>query len=110
MIKWTQNMAMHLNGGSKFSVLTYDLFADGKPTGITRHTRTSGSPKYLKTADELHCGQQTFDILGTHGKGMMDWLNARLLEAKQAEEQRAEAARADAEMMEDGGTRTPPRE
>lgn len=76
--KLTQTMTMHLNGGSKFSRLVFAILADGVDTGITRVTETSGSPKYLKTADELHKGEDVFDILGTKGVGAEAWILARL--------------------------------
>lgn len=72
-----QTMTMHLNGGRKFSRLVYKIMADGVDTGITRITETSGSPKYLKTADELHKGDEVFDILATKGIGMVEWILAR---------------------------------
>lgn len=73
-MKFTQSMTMHLNGGSKFSQLHYKILADGKETGITRHTATNGSPQYLTTADELHFGSETFDVMETRGVGMMEWI------------------------------------
>jgi hypothetical protein len=73
---WTQKMAMHLNGGSEFSELVFEIYIDGKPAGITRHTRTNGSPSYLKTIDQLVCGDEVFDVLAARGAGMTDWLNA----------------------------------
>lgn len=74
--KFTQNMTMHLNGGNEFSELHYKVLLDGKDTGITRHTRTNGSPKYKIIADEFHAGEDTFDVMETHGKGMKEWLEA----------------------------------
>ena len=66
---------MHINGGSKFSELCYEIFCDGKPTGITRRCRTSGSPRYLKTIETLTASNgDEFDILGSRGTGMMEWL------------------------------------
>ncbi len=76
--KLTQTLKMHLNGGSKFSRLVHAILADGKDTGITRIVETSGSPKYLKTADELHKGKEFFDVLETKGVGMEDWILSRL--------------------------------
>lgn len=76
--KLTQTMKMHLNGGSKFSRLVYAILADGVDTGITRVTETSGRPKYLKTADVLHKGEESFDILATKGAGMQAWILERL--------------------------------
>ena len=72
--KLTQTMTMHLNGGRKFSRLVYKILADGKDTGITRMTATNGSPKYLKTADELHKGEEVFDIMAAKGVGMEAWI------------------------------------
>jgi hypothetical protein len=82
--KLTQHMTMHLNGGGEFSELHYEIHADGKPTGITRRTRTDGRPKYRITADEMHCGDECFDILATKGAGMIDWIESRLLSTPEA--------------------------
>lgn len=76
--KLTQTMKMHLNGGSKFSRLVHAILADGKDTEITRITDTNGSPKYIKTADELHFKDEVFDILETKGLGMEAWILARI--------------------------------
>lgn len=76
--KLTQRMTMHLNGGSKFSELHYKILADDEETGITRHVRTDGSPKYLTTVDVLCCGEETFDVLETRGVGMIDWIFAHI--------------------------------
>ena len=76
-MKLTQQMTCHLNGGNKFSELHYEIFADGKKTGITRHTRTDGSPKYLVVADELHDGKETLDILKS-AISPSDWIAMRL--------------------------------
>lgn len=57
-----QNLTLHLNGGNKFSELHYKITCDGVETGITRHICTNGSPKYLVQADELHFGEETFDM------------------------------------------------
>jgi hypothetical protein len=72
---FTQRMTMHINGGSQFSELHYEIMADGMLCGITRHTRTTGRPKYTKIADEFHAGDKTFDLLKTRGVGMQEWLN-----------------------------------
>jgi len=75
--KWTQRMTMHLNGGNKFSQLNYAVYCDGIDTGIVRVTRTNGSPHYFKTADELHCGDEAFDMLAcTDGRDAIAWLEA----------------------------------
>ena len=68
-----QEMTLHLNGGSDFSELHYKITLDGREIA-TRHTRTNGSPYYKKTADEMHCGEKTFDILKTKGEGATAWL------------------------------------
>jgi hypothetical protein len=73
-----QRMTLHLNGGREFSELHYEITADGKPTGITRRVRTSGSPQYLKTVDELQAGDDGFDVLMTKGAGLMEWIEAHL--------------------------------
>jgi hypothetical protein len=78
MKDWTQKMMMHLNGGEKFSVLDYEIYHKKKLTRITRHTRTSGSPHYLKEVDVLMYGDEHFDILASKGKGMEQWLNEQL--------------------------------
>jgi hypothetical protein len=78
---WTQQMVMHLNGGSKFSQLNYDLFRDGENTGIVRITRTNGSPKYLNTIDKFidsADGDSEFDVLATRGVGMKEWLEGQI--------------------------------
>lgn len=73
----TQRMTLHLTG-AKYSSCHYAIDADGKPTGVSRHTRTTGRPGYKITADELHFGEETFDVLAAKGKGMVDWVLARL--------------------------------
>jgi hypothetical protein len=84
MIKFTQKMTMHLNGGKKFSELRYDIFVDGKPTKFKRVTRTNGSPKYIKNQDVIYDSTKpddetsAFDILGTRGVGLQDWLIANV--------------------------------
>lgn len=82
VVKYTQQMVMHLSGGSKFSQLNYRIMADGVDTGIVRVTRTDGSPRYMKTADEFHAGDDVFDVLKTRGVGMMDWIIAHTPERK----------------------------
>jgi hypothetical protein len=74
--RWTQRMTMHLNGGSEWSGLTFAVFCDDEPTDIVRVTRTNGSPEYLKTVDQLQCGDEVFDILATKGEGVLIWLEA----------------------------------
>ncbi len=78
MATYTQKMTMHLNGGNTFSELHYSILADGVETGITRHTRTYGSPHYLKIADELHAGEDTFDVLANRAVGMIAWIESHL--------------------------------
>jgi hypothetical protein len=82
--QWTQSMSMHQNGGSKFSQLNFRLYRDGKFSGIIRITRTGGSPKYLKTIDELQAANgETYDVLGKRGSGMLDWCEAHFVESKE---------------------------
>lgn len=73
----TQRMTLHLTG-AKYSSCHYVIDADGKPTGVLRHTKTNGRPQYKIVADELHFGEETFDILKAKGRGMVDWVLARL--------------------------------
>lgn len=79
---FTQRMTMHLNGGSKFSELHYDILADGKPTNLKRSTRTSGRPKYIKTDDVIYDKgdpdnpEKCFDVLAAKGVGLVAWLEA----------------------------------
>lgn len=74
---FTQTLKMHLNGGSKFSSLVYDVMRDGKPTGITRSKRTNGSPQYLIEQDVFVAADQSeFDNLKARGAGLTDWLEA----------------------------------
>ncbi len=80
--KLTQTMTMHLNGGSNFSELHYKILADGAETGITRFTRTNGSPKYLKTVDAFLNGTKEFDVLATKGVGMKEWLLSQIANNK----------------------------
>ena len=76
--KLTQRMTMHLNGGSKWSELHYEVLADGEPTGVTIHKRTNGSPDYRYTAFEVHAGEETLDVLKAPPGSMLDWIHARL--------------------------------
>ena len=52
--RFTQRMTLHLNGGDKYSELHYQILYKGELTGISRHTKTNGSPEYKVVADELH--------------------------------------------------------
>lgn len=80
-IAFTQRMTMHLNGGSKFSELRFDILADGKPTTLKRVTRTNGRPKYMKTQDLFWdtCDPDAFfDMLAAKGVGVTAWLESRV--------------------------------
>ena len=74
---FTEQMTLHVNGGDSYSQLHYDVYRDGKKTNVTHHVATDGSPKYLITADEFHCGEETFDRKATNGKGLVAWLTER---------------------------------
>jgi hypothetical protein len=82
MAELKQRMTMHLNGGSEFSQLHYEVLADGKPTGITRVTITDGSPRYKKTKDEFISGDESFDVMETKGVGLKEWLEQQMKRAK----------------------------
>ncbi len=74
---FTQRLAMHLSGGSKFSKFDYDVFRDGQPTGIKHIRHTNGSPEYLITADVLVAKSgEIFDLKATKGDGYQEWLEA----------------------------------
>jgi len=79
---FTAKMSLHLNGGSEFSVLAYDVFYKGKPTEITRSTKTDGSPHYKKVSDRFICGDDEFDVLERGKEGLMDWLVAHTKKSK----------------------------
>ena len=74
-MKLTQRMTLHINSGSESSQLHYVIIADGKETEITRHTLTDGSPNYKIMADELHFGEETFDM--RKDKGVKAWIETR---------------------------------
>jgi hypothetical protein len=74
--EFRQQMTLHLNGGSKFSAFRYRILANGKETGIVRHKKTNGSPKYLITEDFFICGDERFDVMATKGVGLQAWLEA----------------------------------
>jgi hypothetical protein len=76
---FTQRMVLHLNGGSDFSQLNYEIMANGVSTGISRVVRTDGRPRYMKTIDQLQKGDEVFDVLATKGVGMMDWIETQTL-------------------------------
>lgn len=84
MTEFKQNMTLHFNGGSDFSSLHYEVTADGKPTDITRFTKTNGRPQYRKTEDKLICGDDVFDVLATKGVGIKDWLESHIKQEKSA--------------------------
>jgi hypothetical protein len=69
---------MHVNGGSAYSTLSYDIYADGNPTGIKRYQRTDGSHMYVVTDDVLAIGSDRFDILASRGAGMREWVLAHI--------------------------------
>lgn len=73
----TQRMKIHLNGGSKWSQLTYDILADDEPTGITMTTVTDGSPDYLITSKVLCHGEDTFDLMAGEGDPIA-WIHERI--------------------------------
>jgi hypothetical protein len=81
--KLTKRMKMHLNG-SGFSILSYDVLADGKPTGITHHRKTNGRPEYLITEDVWQFKDEVFDAIAAKGLGLIDWIKARVAESASA--------------------------
>lgn len=75
-MKFTQDLTMHMNGGSKFSELHYRVRGDGRELPITHHTRTNGRPKYLITDDVFRCKvcEAEFDCVATKRVGLLAWL------------------------------------
>lgn len=77
MPELTQRTAMHIRG-SGYSVIEFEIFADGKPTKIRRVTRTNGKAPYLKEVDSLvYCGEE-FNLLDRKGQSAAAWIEARL--------------------------------
>lgn len=81
---YTMKMCMHLNGGSEFSFLTYEVRKHGKLTNITRTTKTNGSPKYKKISDTFDYGEDSFDFLTNGTKGLQEWLDQHTRELDNA--------------------------
>lgn len=79
---FTQKVSLHLNGGSEFSMLAYDVFYKGRTTNITRSTKTNGSPNYRKVSDMFICGDDEFDVLARGKKGLLEWLKAHANKSK----------------------------
>lgn len=76
-------MSMHLNGGDKFSQLNFRLYRNKVFSGIIRITRTGGSPKYLKTVDELQAvNGDTYDVLAKRGLDL-NWCESHFVESKE---------------------------
>lgn len=73
---FTQQLTVHLNGGSKFSELHRAVHIDGRRTAIVRFTRTDGRPRYLITADIFVCGGcgAEYDLLAPPSSDWKAWL------------------------------------
>lgn len=76
--KITQSMTAHVNGGNKFSELHYDIFADGKPTGISRFVKTDGKPDYMIVSDIFFKGEESFDVMAMKSVGLNQWILDRV--------------------------------
>jgi hypothetical protein len=72
-VKFMQKETLHLMGEG-FSTMGFDIFADGKPTRITRVKLTKGSPKFELTLDEFACGDETYNMLGERTEDLQKWL------------------------------------
>lgn len=76
--KFTQRMTLHLNGGSDFSRLNYDVMRNDKQTVIKRYMVTDGSPDYKKTQDIFVASHgkddHIWDVLVQKADGLEDWL------------------------------------
>lgn len=75
-MRFTEQMTMHLNGGSNFSELHYRIYGDGRPLDILHHRCTGGSPKYLIMDDVFVCRvcKSEFDCIAMGRNGLMGWL------------------------------------
>ena len=75
MTEWTQNLAMHLRQGGGRHGYSYNIEADGEPTGIILTVRTQ---RTVVTAKILSKGDDEYDMLADdHTKKRMEaWLEA----------------------------------
>lgn len=81
---FTQRTNLHLSG-EDFSTLSFDIFADGKPTEIKRVTHTNGrSGGYLTTSDQFVCGDDVWER-GKNSEKLLDWLTAHTVERTKSE-------------------------
>lgn len=76
--KLTKRMTMHLNGGSDYSVINYDVYADGKLTPIKNTVRTDGRPNYKTTVNVWTCGDEEYDLLKGNNHDLCEWLLKQL--------------------------------
>lgn len=81
--KMTRRMTMHLNGGSDFSELQYEWFADGNPTGIRQYVRTDGRPQYKVMVNVCTHGDEEYDLLKGDSHGLAEWVLKQLATAKE---------------------------
>ena len=84
-VKWTQRETMHMMGEG-FSHMSFCIFADGKPTGIMRHTSTNGREGgFLTTRDTFECDGKAFDGMSAKKGELTAWLVDRRHEWELAE-------------------------
>lgn len=72
---FSQRMKFHLNCGQDGHRYVYDIFADAKPTKISRLTSSKRGTVY---ADVLCCENEEFDLQGVTGAAAVDWMMGRI--------------------------------
>lgn len=78
----TKRLVRHVNGGSKFSSLTQQIYADDKDSGVTLHTETDGSPDYHYTGRVLSCGEDLLDLMIPGHEDPIKWILRHLSQRK----------------------------
>jgi len=83
-VTFTQRETFHMMG-EKFSTMSFDIFAYGKPTNIKRVIHTTGSPKFETTLDQFACGDEIWER-GKNPQKVLDWLTEHAVEKSQSEQ------------------------
>ena len=72
-----QEPTMHLNGGSNYSSMSYDITIMGESVGL-RSTQTDGSPNYKIVSDIIHMNNEELDFRVSGKKKLARWMVERL--------------------------------
>lgn len=72
-MKFAQRETMHMIGEG-FSVMQFDVLADGQPTRIIRSVSTDGRPNFKKTSDTFSCDGDSFDCMSPERGNLQAWL------------------------------------